>query len=95
MFFVLFFQGAHISLVIYKIINVTQRDVGKAVRKTENRYHPHLSPRTLTVDLQTVLPGVGDTGAPQVTVGSEGPRVHAGQVADLQGVAWAPQPPLT
>ena len=46
-------------------------------------------PWILTVDMQAVLPGVGDAGAPKINVGSVGPRICPTQVADLQGAFWA------
>ena len=64
----------------------------KATKMTESGHHPHppvTVPRTLTFDLQTVLPGVGDAGTPHVKVGSVWPCVLPAQVADLQGAAWA------
>lgn len=41
------------------------------------------------IDMQAVLPGVGEAGAPKINVGSVGPRVCPVQVADLQGAVWA------
>lgn len=43
----------------------------------------------LTIDIQTVLPRVGDVRIPQINVGLVGPCIFPAQVADLQGAAWA------
>ena len=75
-----------------KAIKVTERQSTHTHTHTHTHIHTHTPvamPRILTVDMQAVLPGVGDAGAPKINVGSVGPRICPTQVADLQGVFWA------
>lgn len=56
---------------------------------TNSGAHCDMGLGQLLVDVQAVLPGVGEAGAPKINMGSVGPRICPTQMADLQGAVWA------